>query len=96
MKNIPELFASKVLDSKTLKNMLPGDVYRNFMKTIHEIEQKRHCHQQNHYPQGSLYGFHFRISCLKQRAGDQEFSRTMPSMMLATFSHLSETDSSSS
>ena len=36
MKNIPELFASMVLDSKTLKSRLPGDVYRTFMKTAEE------------------------------------------------------------
>ena len=31
---------------------------RRIMKPVHEVENQRHCHQQNDHPQGSLYGFH--------------------------------------
>ena len=31
---------------------------RSIMKPVHEVEHQRHCHQQNHHPQGGLYGCH--------------------------------------
>ena len=54
------------------------------MKPVHEIEQDREHHQQHHHPQSRLYGFH-----RQGPVADQEFSRMMPSITLATSSHLS-------
>src|SRR5258708_26394444 len=57
---------------------------RGIVKPVHEVEDKRDEHEPDHDAQAQLGGFH------------HEFSRTMPSTMLATSSQRSVIDSSRS
>ena len=58
------------------------------VKAIHEVEHQCQRHQQQHHSYRHLRGCHM--------AAAQEFSRTMPSTILATSSHLSVMVSSNS
>ena len=72
-----------------------GDRVGRVVETVHEVEQHRQHDQQRDDPEGNLDVFHGGKR-RKRAAALQAFSRTMPSMRLATSSQRSEMDSSCS